>query len=160
MHWDRFTPAVYGIIRKVPKRTIQNWWTDLVHPVLLAESQGIIYICAARAIALARLTSSNQDCGYKIFHILLEDADFPPLASDVPTDAEMRDFYTISLEAILDAVFDTYWGLAEDGYFGDLRLVPTSEQASYEEAMESWESQKGDIIQQYEETVKQWSTKN
>lgn len=141
-HWDRVTPALYGIAKKIARPVIKSRWDALIVPTLQEEEK--IYVCAFHAFAFTRSMNDNSAFGLEIFRTILR-----------------HDGIEFEHEPIPSAIFDAYWDLAEDNdYWQPGHYAEVGQQLSYDHAIQEWESHHQDRIRWCEERLRQWLNEN
>jgi hypothetical protein len=150
-HWDRMTPALYGIANKIAPPIIKAKWDELILPVLQAEEA--IYKSALDAFAIACDKHRNAAFGLDVFLVILRHGEFEfiPVSDTIP----------ISRQQILNAVFDAYWDLARDSSFWQPECYPQyGRQIPYDQALQEWEERSPELIDWYEESLRLWLSMN
>lgn len=142
-HWDQFTPALYGISRKVPPESFHSQWNSLVQPLLIKE-QRIYEIIFQIYSFTTDIMGLLDDYGYFLFKKTLAD-------KGINCDSEN----------LLQGIFGEYWRLAEDSRYWEWSNSKKTRRAiPYNRVVQAWQNHNQALIQQREELLKTWTNEN
>jgi hypothetical protein len=145
--WEKVTPALYGITKKIATPTIIKKWDGLIVPIL--QNENLIYKEAFYAFSFSHSVMKNCAFGFEIFQIIMR--------HEVPLEQEL----ILAKPKILAAVFDEYWLLAEDPQFWLNGCFPNvGNQVPFEQALLQWERKNNAHIVWCEECLRQWQKLN
>lgn len=140
--WDKFTPAVYGIITGLAPTIIEARWTDLIVPILRHEED--IYACAFQSFAIVQSRGRvDREWGFQVFKTLLE---------GVNQQIQSQDS-----EKVLRYIFHEYWHLAlSESYWRPGKFPQFGQHVLYNDAVARWEQDYHPYIQRSQEVFKGW----
>jgi hypothetical protein len=140
--WDKVTPALYAITKKVAQTIIAERWDGLIAPILVEERK--IYERALDTFAFTQNIGHNAASALVIFITLLK-----------------NEGINFDQEIILSALLDVYWDLAEDEQYWQLgKYAELAGRIPYEAALIKWEAGNQHRIQWCEEKLPQWLNAN
>ncbi|MGJ5632051.1 hypothetical protein [Nostoc sp. CALU 1950] len=150
------TPALCGMIDKVPQETFMRYWEECVLQILKAEKD-IIYQSAFKAIKLARENQSNMVKGFKIFNVVFLD-DFWKSEYFKIVEFHSDENLVKNKEVFLEAAFNQYWSISFNSHYW-IKCLELNQDISYEKAIDDWKTNNQAIIVTYMNNLNNWNSR-